>query len=315
MKRDVLLVNMGGPETLDDIKPYLSAIFADRHILPMPAPIRKLVGAFIVARRAPKVRQRYSDLGGGSPLPELTRRQVAALQGAIEDKGCCRKVEHAFRYTHPTIREGLEALKQKGSERVLVLPLFPHATGAMTGSVLEEAVRQAHRMGLNLQPIHAWGLHPAIIELQKQLLLDALVEAGEGARVLFVAHGIPQRNVDRGDDYPRQVRANADRLARLLPQGIETGVAFQSRLGPVEWTRPYLEDALEKLATSTAPVVLYPLSFVADCLETIYDLDTVAAPFLEKQGVTKVVRVPAFNDDPRFAEALRRIVEETDDVD
>ncbi|HEX04662.1 MAG TPA: hypothetical protein ENH10_05820 [Bacteroidetes bacterium] len=150
--------------------------------------------------------------------------------------------------------------------------------------------------------------------LQSEYLKSAMDEAGTGARVLFVAHGIPMREVKRGDNYPDKVSENAAMLAETLPAGTDWGLAYQSRVGPIEWTQPYLEDELERLAKSSDPVVIMPLSFVADCLETLYDLDRIAAPELLNRGVSKVVRVPVYNDDPRFIERMAQLVNEVCDA-
>lgn len=312
MREAILIVNMGGPESSSEVRPYLRAIFRDPNILPMPGPLRTLIGEMIVARRAGKVAHRYDLVGGGSPLPRWTRLLEANMRDGSGEKG--KTIAHAFRYTSPTIPEAMAALKREGVERVILLPLFPHWTKAMSGSVHVEAVKAATREGLDLRPVPAWGLHPAIVTLQRDYLRGGLEAAGEGARVLFVAHGIPQRSVDRGEDYPDQVRRNAEKLAADLPSDIPWTLAYQSRVGPVQWTGPYLEDELKRLAASPEPVVIMPLSFVADCLETLYDLDLVAVPELLHAGVRDVVRMPAFNDDPRFARALLTLVEEMTDA-
>ena len=134
--------------------------------------------------------------------------------------------------------------------------------------------------------------------------------AGDGARVLFVAHGIPLRNVQRGEDYPDQVARSAAEIAACLPDRTEWSLAYQSRVGPVNWTGPDLGDEIDRLTGSPAPLVLMPLSFVADCLETLYDLDIVAAQRARRAGISNVIRVPVFNDDPRFARALLAIADD-----
>jgi ferrochelatase len=155
--------------------------------------------------------------------------------------------------------------------------------------------------------VEDWGQDEHIIDLWSDYLREGLNQAGPEARVLFVAHGIPQRNVKRGDDYPDRVLASARALGKRL-QNVEWSLAFQSRVGPIKWTEPYLKDELKRLCASRQPLVLMPLSFVADCLETIYDLDLVATKAAHEAGVKKVVRVRAFNDDSRFARILTDLV-------
>ncbi|MBD3165808.1 ferrochelatase [bacterium] len=314
MKSDaILMVNMGGPAGTDEIRPYLKEIFRDPLILPVPGWLRGAVGNMIVSRRLDKVTKRYESIGGASPLLMWTEALTREVREMAELKGQPRRIEFAYRYSRPVIPEAIETMRAEGVESITLLPLFPHYTRAMTGSVQIEATRAATRQGVILRPVPAWGLHPAILELQTRYLREAVKEAGEGARVLFVAHGIPVRNVRRGDPYTDQVRRTAVALANSLPRDMEWTLAYQSRLGPVKWTEPYLEDELARFTQSSDPIVVMPLSFVADCLETLYDLDDVARKQAERAGVARFVRVPAFNSDARFAEALLEIVKEIED--
>lgn len=306
----LLLVNMGGPGGPDEVAPYLRAIFADPAILPLPGPLRAALGWWITARRAPKVRQRYALLGGGSPLAHWTEGQVATTEAALAAAGAPIAVRHAFRYTAPAIPDVVERIAADGAERVLLLPLFPHYTDAMSGSVERVARSAAAAHGVELVVLAPFGERADVLTLWGRMLDDALREAGGAARVLFVAHGIPLRQVRRGEDYPEQVRRSARALAAGLDPKTAWSVAFQSRVGPVRWTGPYLEEELARLAQSSAPVVLMPLSFVADCLETRYDLDHVAAAELRDAGVERVIRVPAFNDDAEFGAICARMATE-----
>jgi len=314
----LLLVNMGGPTGPEQVAPYLRAIFADPAILPLPQPLRALLGRFIVRRRAPKVRARYQLIGGGSPLASWTHSQVARTEQALADGGSELRVRHAFRYTEPTIEQVMAAEAKGGTSRIVLLPLFPHHTDAMTGSIERVARQAALDQGMALDVIGAWAERADVLALWGSMLKEGLVEAGQAARVLFVAHGIPLRQVRRGEDYPQRVLATARALAERLDEDEDEGedgatewsLAFQSRVGPVRWTEPYLDTELRRLAGSTAPVVLMPLSFVADCLETLYDLDHVAAAELRQAGVERVVRVPAFNDTAAFGQLLARMATE-----
>jgi ferrochelatase len=303
----VLLVNMGGLASLTEIEPYLRAIFADPAILPMPALLRRALGAWIARRRAPKVAERYRRIGGASPLPEWTRKQAAGVARALADLGSAWRVAHAFRYSPPTIAEALAAESRMGSTRIVLLPLFPHYADAMSGSIEREARRAAGPLGIDLRVVDAWADRPEIVALWRRLLGQALQLAGSKARVLFVAHGIPERNVRRGEDYPARVADTARTLAEGIGPEHAWSLAFQSRLGPLRWTGPYLEQEIARLGRSREPLVLAPLSFVAECLETSYDLDLVATEQAHAAGIADVVRMPAFNDDPELGRALARL--------
>jgi ferrochelatase len=177
----------------------------------------------------------------------------------------------------------------------------------MSGSIEREAERLARPLDLSLRALPSFGAQPRVLELWSALLDDALREAGAGARVLFVAHGIPQRNVRRGDPYAREVEHSARQLGERLPSGTEWSLAYQSRVGPVAWTGPYIEEALHEQLARREPLVLMPLSFVSECLETRYDLDEVAASEAERAGVL-LRRVPTLDRHPDFAAVLAELV-------
>jgi protoporphyrin/coproporphyrin ferrochelatase len=314
VKEALLIVNMGGPTSLEQVREYLRAIFRDPAILPFPAPLRGFLATLISSRRSGPVADRYRLIGGHSPLLHWTERLRSQLELALRQSGEPTNVAYAFRYTAPLIPDALAVLKQDGVEHVTVLPLFPHYTPAMSGSILLEVRQAAQRLAMSWSAVDAWGLHADVLDLWSRYLNRSVDLAGDGARVLFVAHGVPLRNVRRGDTYPHQVRESAERLAAMLPNGTSWSLAYQSKVGPVEWTGPYLENELQRLAAYPEPLVIMPLSFAADCLETLYDLDHVAMETARTAGVESVVRVRVFNDDPEFARALATMVMEESHV-
>jgi len=304
MTRAILLVNMGGPATLGEVRPYMRAIFRDPAILPVPAALRPMLSALIVGLRAKEVTERYRRIGGASPLLSWTETLRESVTRELRSLGDNSPVAHAYRYTEPLIEASLADLKKQGAERVLLVPLFPHATRAMTGSIEIEARRAATSLGLHIETLAAFGNQKTVLALWREYLLETLRVSGSEARVLFVAHGIPMRDVRAGDDYPDRVLDTARALATSLPQTAEWSLAYQSKVGPVVWTQPYLEDELRRLCAVSRPVVIMPISFVADCLETLYDLDLQAVPTIQTAVGDRVLRVRAFNDDPRFVRAL-----------
>ncbi len=240
MNEALLLANMGGPSAPSEVRKYLRAIFRDRAILPMPDLLRYPLASLISARRAPKVAARYGLIGGASPLPGWTQAQRDEVEKALREDGSEMPVAYAFRYTSPTLEEALNNLHRRGVTRVTLLPLFPHYTRAMTGSVVREALRVAKPRGIKLRAVGAWGNRDAVLDLWRENLAAALVEAGAGARVLFVAHGIPERSVKRGEDYPCRVMDTALKLAASLPPDAAWSVAFQKqgRAGGMDSTVP-----------------------------------------------------------------------------
>jgi ferrochelatase len=307
MKDAILLVNMGGPARRNDVEPYLREIFSDPAILALPGFVRKPLASLIAMSRADEVAERYESIGGYSPLFHWSEQLRREVKLGLESENHDAEVAFAFRYISPMIRQTMAQLARKGVGRVHVLPLFPHYTHTMTGSVMKQVESAARALRLEWDYVEDWGQEECVISLWNDYLQGALRDAGAGARVMFVAHGIPQMYVNRGDNYPDRVRATAGKLGRLLSDGTEWAVTFQSKVGPVEWTKPYMEDTLAEWCKRDAPIVMMPLSFVADCLETLYDLDNVAKKIAEARGVKKYVRVRVFNDDPEFARALLSI--------
>jgi len=310
MTEAILLINMGGPARRNDVEPYLREIFSDPAIIDLPAIIRKPLASLIAMRRKEEVADRYEALGGYSPLFHWSEALRQNIIHELAIRGEQMEVAWAFRYMFPSIDDTMKALAQKGIKKVNILPLFPHYTHTMTGSVMKVVEHAAKANHLEFEYLEDWGQEEHVLELWEYYLKSALAEAGPKARVMFVAHGIPQVYVNRGDDYPDRVRASADKLSKRLPEGTKWVVAFQSKVGPVEWTKPYMEDALAEWTTTDDPIVMMPLSFVADCLETLYDLDDVAKKQVGNSGVKKYVRARVFNDDPRFASALLNVWQE-----
>lgn len=306
MKEALLLVNMGGPANLDGVKPYLQAIFRDPAILPLPGILRKPLALVIAALRAGKVTQRYREIGGKSPLQHWTRRLAEETAAELRNTASNMPVAWAFRYSEPTLETAMRSLHERGIGIIHLVPLFPHYTKAMTGSILTEADRVAEDLGMTIHSVRSWWDQPEILRLGAEYLREALNQALAPVTVLFVAHGIPQKAVERGEDYLDQVWNHARNLATTLPEGIPWALGFQSRVGPVKWTEPYLETEIDRLGTSGGTLVIVPLSFAADCLETRYDLDIVAPGRARRAGFKDVFRVRVFNNDPQFARALMK---------
>ncbi len=307
MAKAILLVNMGGPSSLSEIKDYLKAIFRDPAILPMPGLIREILAIYISRKRAPIVAKRYELIGGASPLPKWTEKLKYMVETAVKDLGKDLVIAHAFRYTRPTIKSAIETLANNNINDITLLPLFPHFTKAMTGSIKKETERVCKRHKIKLRSVPAWGNREEVLAIWDRYLEEDAAYLSSDSHLLFVAHGIPQRDVDKGDDYPARVEETAKALGDKLPENVSWSLAFQSRVGPVKWTPPYLEDEIEKLGGAKRNLLLMPLSFVSDCLETLYDLDILAARQAQDAGFESVRRVRVFNDDPQFARVLASI--------
>jgi len=306
----MLLVNMGGPSDVNEIPGYLKSIFSDPAILPLPGFLRIPLAGIISRRRAPKVSEKYNMIGGASPLLVWTEKLGNLVRENFNSPHANIKVAYAFRYSSPTIEEAVNHLSENKTDEIVLLPLFPHRTNAMTGSIEKEATRVCEKNKIKLRSVPDWGDRREIVSIWIEYINREMEKISGDCFVLFVAHGIPLRDVEKGDDYPDQVKETARALGEMLPENVGWSLAFQSRVGPVKWTGPYLEDEIIRISKLSKNLILAPLSFVSDCLETLYDLDIVAMKMAKDAGFKSVARARAFNDDPRFATALATIASE-----
>ncbi|MHB8584723.1 MAG: ferrochelatase [Thermoplasmatota archaeon] len=317
----VVLLQMGGPESVDHLEPFLESLFSDRDIIQLPAVLRPFQGFIarrIAKRRAPKMAVRYREIGGGSPLNRITQAQADGLALELGVRGNRRPVLVANRYTAPRPAVVLGALEAMGSPDVTLLTLYPHWSKATTASSERDFLAEAERRSYAgaIDSIDRWGEHPSYISLlagQIRRQVAALATehglAPDDIHVLFTAHGLPQRYVDAGDPYPTEVSATASKAASaagLRQDGWSQ--SYQSAVGPVEWLRPYSDEHVRELAAKgVRGIVFVPLGFVSDHIETLYDVDILLIGIARELGVPST-RLPSFNADPWFAATLADVL-------
>ncbi len=294
----VLLMDYGAPREDAEVRPFIASLLADPAILPLPLGLRQLLAHGIALRRAPKVVARYRAIGG-SPLPA----EVEALADDLGDSlGSTVVVRPAFCHAAPRVEDVVAVLARDGVERVLGLPLFPQRSTTTSDVCQRLLLAAAARHGVAAAITPDFAEAPRFVVAMAEGLQPLLTP---DSHVLMVAHGLPERLERAGDPYPQRVRDSAAALAAQLPADTPWSLAFQSRLGPAAWTGPYLEDELERLASSgVRDLVLQPLSFACENLETRWDLDHVAAERAAELGVERVVRAPAPGRHPAFQDLL-----------
>ena len=311
----VVLFNLGGPERLEDVRPFLRNLFGDPAIIAAPGPVRWPLARLIAARRAKTAREIYARMGGGSPLRRLTEEQARALEARLEEDGNLgpARVFVAMRYWHPFVEEAVEAVSAYDPDRVLLLPLYPQFSTATTGSSLTAWRRAARKAGLRA-PTAAIGCYPA--DPAFIAAHAALIEAAIAAlppdtpwRLLLSAHGLPKRTVARGDPYQWQVERTAERIVEALPRReVDWRVCYQSRVGPLKWIGPSIDDEIGHAGADGRAVVVAPIAFVSEHSETLVELDIEYRAVAERRGVPRYVRVPALGTHPDFIAALGRLV-------
>ena len=308
----VVLMNLGGPDSLDAVEPFLHNLFRDPAIIRAPGPVRRLLARLIAKRRGPEAREIYRSIGGRSPLLEETEAQAAALQAALGDLGEV-EVVIAMRYWHPMSKEATRQVVAFGPDRIVLLPLYPQFSTTTTASSLGAWQQAADTAGIATPTRsvccypRADGLiaaHAALIEP----LLAVAAEAGK-PRVLFSAHGLPKHVVARGDPYQWQVEETARQVvARLSRDDLDWTVCYQSKVGPLAWLEPSTALELDRAGRDRVPVVVVPIAFVSEHSETLVELDVTYRAHAERVGIPAYHRVPALGTHPAFIATLAALV-------
>ncbi len=298
-------MNMGGASNLDEIEVFMKNMFNDPRIIGAPPFIRKPLAEWITASRLEGVKENYRRLGGGSPLLAITREVQKKLQTRIDDA----VVEVVMRYTPPFAEEVLERLKGEGVEKLYLVPMYPQFSTTTTASSIEDIRDTAARIGYRpviVSRLHYYDFEPWLSAAEEKIV-EALGDADpKRFTLVFSAHGLPKRVVERGDPYQKQVEAEvALHTQRLKARGIEFAqvhLAYQSKVGPLAWLTPSLERVLEEIRNKR--VLIHPISFTIDNSETLFELDVEYREIAEELGFEeyRVCRCP--NDSERFVRAL-----------
>jgi protoporphyrin/coproporphyrin ferrochelatase len=318
----VLLLNLGGPERIEDVGPFLYNLFADPEIIRLPTPaLQKPLAWLISTLRSGKSKEAYRSIGGGSPLRRITEQQARELQSRLRQEGVDATTYVAMRYWHPFTESAVGDIKADGVE-VVVLPLYPHFSISTSGSSFRELqrLRQADPAfrRLPIRCIRSWYDHPGYINAMAGLIAREILasDTPEAAHIFFSAHGVPKSYVEEaGDPYQREIEACAalvmQRLEQLLGHPNPSTLAYQSRVGPVEWLKPYTEDALRDLGEQgVKELVVVPISFVSEHIETLEEIDIEYREIATEAGITHFRRVPALDTDPTFIKGLADLVHE-----
>lgn len=306
-KKALLLLNMGGPNDISEVQVFLTNMFNDKRIIAAPKPIRKLIAWLITSRRLKESEHGYGLIGGKSPIVDHTKRLINALSQHID-----AEVHYAMRYTPPYVPEVLESLKHY--DEIYAIPLYPHFSTTTTLSSFDVLYEEAARLKISdkIKTIDNYYNDPYYIASTIERIKESLNgDNPEDFELIFSAHGLPKKIIERGDLYQRHIRYNVYYARKaLMQEGIlfhNTHLAYQSRLGPLEWIRPYLEDKLKALKKKK--VIIYPIAFTIDNSETELELDI---EYREKAYAMefeeyRVAKAP--NDHPLFVQSMVKLYE------
>jgi len=311
----VILLNPGGPDSLQAIRPFLYNLFSDREIIRLgPASMQKPLAWLISTLRSPKTEKMYSQIGGKSPILDITRAQAVALEEALNKKSNSPhsfKVYIGMRYWRPFTEEVVEQMSRDGIKKVIGLSLYPQYSVTTSGSSISEFRKAASRYGMEIIIVDSWHNHPLYIEALVDVIKRGLAsfERESNPHILFSAHSLPQKIIDQGDPYVDQTVETIREIEKLLP--ITWHLSYQSKSGPVKWLEPSTEDKLEELAhAGIKNVLVVPISFVSDHIETLYEIDILYKDLAGKLGIN-LKRTESLNDHPKFIAALQDIVEKS----
>ncbi len=306
----VVLFNLGGPDSLESVQPFLFNLFHDPAIIDVPQPIRWMLAQFISRRREPIAKQIYGYIGGKSPLMELTQEQAVALKSNLEDVAESVEVFVCMRYWKPMSCAVVEAVKSYAPDKIVLLPLYPQYSTTTVSSSLADWRRAARDSNLSA-PMHAICCYPieaGWINAQADLVSRSVKKAKVGTRVLFSAHGLPRKVVKAGDPYQWQVEQTAAAVIKKMGGHKDWVVCYQSRVGPLEWIGPSTEEELLRAADDGVGVIIVPIAFVSEHSETLVELDIEYKELANELGVESYDRVPAIGTHPMFVSGLGDLV-------
>ncbi|HEY5512070.1 MAG TPA: ferrochelatase [Geomonas sp.] len=310
-KTALLLLQMGGPDSIAAVKPFLLNLFTDRDIIKIgPSFLQPFIARRIVKKRAPKVEGYYQRIGGKSPIRELTDAQGKGLQELLGDD---YRSFVAMRYSRPSTLEALAEIKREGISRIVAVSLYPHYSRATTGSSMNELQRVLKQSGhkFELTCIDRFYDHPLYIRALADKVAEGLASFADprDVEIVFSAHSLPQSFIDEGDPYLSHIEETVRLVMERIGKGSNHQLCFQSKASPVKWLEPSTMQTIKRLASEGRKnLLMVPLSFVSDHIETLYEIDIEYAEEAKALGIERFVRSPSLNSSPLFLECLADLV-------
>ncbi len=312
----VILLNMGGPESLEAVEPFLYKLFSDRSIIRLgPRFLQKPIARLIAKRRAPHSRETYNLIGGSTPLLSITNDQATGLEKLLREEAGEKTHFHvttAMRYCAPTAADAVNSLVEKNVDRIIALPLYPQYSRATSGSSLEDLQKavKTYAPCLPLVEIHGWPTQKSYVRCFAEHILEGIQAFADAAEknlaVVYSAHSLPVSFIEQGDPYLDHLKKSITEIEAITHH---TGyLCFQSRSGPVKWLSPSTGEMIDELAEKGYQnILMVPISFVSDHVETLYEIDMLYRSRAEKKGIT-FRSCKSLNTSPLFLTALKELV-------
>jgi len=308
MKRvAVLLFNLGGPKKPEDVQGFLYNLFADKNIINLPFGIRQGVASLISSRRAPSAKKNYAHMGGGSPILKETEAQAQALETyiAANTKGIEAKVFIGMRYWHPFIEDTVREIDAWGPDEIVLLPLYPQFSSTTTLSSFQ-AFQKVYAGKARVTSVCCYSDNAHFIKAHVDAIQEKITTLKQPGhyRLLFSAHGLPESIIARGDPYQEQVESCVAKIMTGLGNPIEHSICYQSRVGPMKWIGPSTDASIQKAGADGKSIILVPIAFVSEHIETLVELDIEYAHLAAASGVKDYIRLPALGVNASYIKAL-----------
>ena len=312
MKKAVILFNLGGPDKLENVEPFLFNLFYDPAILNLPKFIRFPLAKLIANRRAPTAKKIYQELGGSSPILKLTEKQSIALENDLNknDKLNNYKCFIVMRCWHPRAKNVLEEVKNYNPDEIVLMPLYPQYSAATSGSSIKEWKDVCKKSDYNIKTstICCYPIDKNFILSHSNEILKK-IDGLKNFKLIFSAHGLPEKNIKKGDPYQWQVEQSVDQIVKALNiKDLDWILSYQSRVGPLKWIGPSTEEIIIQNSKLGKHIVLVPIAFVSEHSETLVELDIEYKELADKNGCTNYTRVPALGTNELFIKSLSELI-------
>ena len=312
MKKAVILFNLGGPDKLENVEPFLFNLFNDPAILNLPSFFRYPLAKLIANRRAPTAKKIYQELGGSSPILRLTKEQAQALELKLnkDDELSNYKCFIVMRCWHPRAENVIKKVIDYDPDEVVLVPLYPQYSAATSGSSIKEwnDICKKESLKFKTSTICCYPTDKYFIQAHKDLIMKKIKNL-ENYKLIFSAHGLPKKNIKKGDPYQWQVERSVDEIVRSLDvKNLDWILSYQSRVGPLEWIGPSTEDIIVENSKLGKHIVLVPVAFVSEHSETLVELDIEYKELADKNGCINYSRVPALGTSEHYIKAISNLI-------
>ncbi|MDA9687655.1 ferrochelatase [Candidatus Pelagibacter sp.] len=312
MKKAVILFNLGGPDKLENVEPFLFNLFNDPAILNLPSFLRYPLAKLISNRRAPVAKKIYEEIGGASPILKLTEEQSEALekklnQNQLKEEYKCFVV---MRCWHPRASEVIKNVQLYNPDEVILMPLYPQYSAATSGSSINEwkNICKKNNYKTKTSIICCYPTDKNFINAHTKEIIKKIKDLNN-FKLIFSAHGLPEKNIKKGDPYQWQVEQSVNKIVQNLNfNDLDWILSYQSRVGPLKWIGPSTDDTIVENAKIGKHIVLVPIAFVSEHSETLVELDIEYKKLAEDNGCKQYTRVPALGINEYFIKAMSELI-------